>query len=232
METVILFSGGSDSTLAAALELEKGRQVHLLTFNRSTFIGVHDYTQDNYRNLVRVYGENKIKREIISIDSLHRIVNYARYFQMFRKFGLATTCLCFSKIAMHWAACRYARENKISRVVDGSVPYMNLYPDQNKEIGYYNYQKFYQKFGIEYDTPVYEIADKVEQMLYDRGITRQPTVRQTEDDRQVYYLEQVLLALFVKFYQTCYNLETYEQVVGELYEERLEMVSGDLYGFV
>ena len=222
-KTVVLFSGGSDSTLAAALEAENEMRVHLLTFSRTGFIGASDYTQKNFNNLRRIYRNRICTHEIIPIDQMHKTVCYAGYLKLLWQFGLAATALCFSKIAMHWAAAIYCKKNQITRVVDGSTSYMNMYPDQNQTIAFDNLKDFYQKLGITYDTPVFNISE-VEQKLYDRGISTQPEVRGTKDDLQVYYLEQVLLALFLKFYLTHKTMKQYEEVLQRIYKNRLNLI--------
>lgn len=222
--SAVLFSGGSDSTLAAALEAEAGQIVHLLTFDRVSFIGAKDYTLKNFNNLRRVYGTRIKTHEVIKIDQLHKKVCYSNYFSMLYRFGLATTSLCFSKIAMHWAAAHYCRQHNIHRIVDGSVSYMSMYPDQNRNIAHNHLKNFYAKLGIVYDTPIFAIADKAEEMLYDRGIITVPNVRGTDQDFQVYYLEQVLLALFLKFYLNHNSQAEYENVLSEIYENRLSYI--------
>lgn len=222
--TLVLFSGGSDSTLAAALELEAGREAVLLTLDRISFIGARDYTQVNLRNLQRVYGAARVTHRVMKIDDLHRRVNYDGYLKMLAGFGPLVAALCFSKIAMHWAAARIARDEKIDRVVDGSVPYMELYPDQNARIAHGPLRDFYSAFGVTHATPVFDRANDVELQLHDRGVLTEKNVRGTESDFQVYYLEQVLLALFLKFYLGLHTREDYEKRLARLYEERLGMI--------
>lgn len=222
-KTAVLFSGGSDSTLAAALEAENENFVHLLTFKRTGFIGTTNYTQKNFNNLRRIYGNRILTHEVIAIDHMHKTVCYAEYFKLLWQFGLAATSLCFSKIAMHWATAVYCQKNQINRVVDGSTSYMHMYPDQNQVIAHDNLKLFYQKLGITYETPVFNLT-AVEQKLYDRGITTQPQVRGTKDDLQVYYLEQVLLALFFKFYLTHRTMKQYEETLEKIYKNRLNLI--------
>lgn len=222
--SVVLFSGGSDSTLAAAFEAEAGRRVHLLTLDRISFFRTREFTEVNYRNLCRIYGPSRFVREIITIDDLHQIVSYRHYPRIFTKFGFAVAALCFSKISMHWACARYAQKSGVRRVVDGSVPYMSMYPDQNQRIASENLKHFYSRFGIEYATPVYEISESVEEKLFERGITAQPRVRGTLEDKQVFYSEQILLALFLKFYLGLFGIEKYEARMKGLFADRLEMI--------
>jgi len=228
MEAIVHFSGGSDSTYCAAAAAEKFSRVHLLTYDRISFIGARDYTLKNYQNLCRIYGAGRFERQIINVEKKHRQVCYHQYLGTAVRFKLGVTSLVFSKLAMHWASAEYARKNGIATVWDGSAPYMAMYPDQNPVIAHVGLTKFYADFGIKYETPIYGLEREVEEVLYDKGITPSPQVRGTENDFQVYYLEQVLLALFFKYYTTAHGHDSYEKMMKELYADRLNFISAML----
>lgn len=221
---VILFSGGSDSTLAASLFAERFDQVTLLTFDRMSFIGARDHTRVNFENLKKIYGGKKFTHEILPVEKYHRRICYENYFKLALKYKLAVVALTFSKLAMHWRAAEYCLQNKISNVGDGMVPYMHMYTDQNEEIALKRLREFYNSVGISYENPVYQRWQNAEQQLYDRGIINQPKIRGTKDDRQVYYAEQVLFALFLKYYLKTHGEKKYEDVVGQIYQERIDYI--------
>ncbi len=219
---VVHFSGGSDSTLCAALLAESCDHVHLLSYDRLSFIGARNYTEANYRRLCAVYGRKKFTRHVIRVDGLHKRICFHAYPKLLWRYRLAVTALSFNKLYMHWLSAAYALRHGAGVVADGAVPYMHLYPDQNEHICLTPLRRFYQEIGIDYRNPVYHLADSVEQKLYDRGITETPEVRGTERDRQVYYLEQVILALFLKYYVTTHGEDGYEQVCGALWRDRID----------
>lgn len=202
--------------------------VHLMTYDRLSFIGARDYTLDNYRRLCRIYGENRFRRHVVNIERLHKSVCYADYFKMAKRFRLSVVALTFSKLAMHWFSLSYALQNGIQIVADGAVPYMHLYPDQNREICLKPLGELYRRHGIEYRNPVYEISGEVEQRLYDRGLSDAPLTRGTEKDRQVFYAEQVILAMFIKYYTSTHGPEAYVGSLKELYADRLKMIESRL----
>jgi hypothetical protein len=224
-EAIIHYSGGSDSTLCAALAAEEFDRVHLLTYDRLSFIGAKDYTAQNYQRLCKIYGEKKFVRRVIPIDFLHKKICYGDYFQMAREYRLAVTALAFSKLAMHWCSALYALKHSVKCVADGAVPYMDMYPDQNEAIALGKLKTFFSNFEIQYRNPVYSIHDTVETVLYDKGIMEVPEIRGTDQDKQVYYLEQVILALFIKYYMTTHGKKGYEEKMGSLYENRLAMMT-------
>lgn len=224
---VVHFSGGSDSTFAAATMAERCRRVHLITYDRMTFIGVRDYTEKNYRRLVRVYGEDKFVRKIIRVDDLHRRICYADYFTHLRRHGIAVASLSFSKLAMFWASARYALDNGIRYVADGSVPYMALYPDQNPRVRE-RLRDFFSEFGLVYETPAFDRAADVEDLLYAKGITTAARVRGTDQDLQIFYLEQVLLALYLKFHLTAFGRDDYQAAIERLYDDKLRWIASQV----
>ncbi len=217
----ILFSGGSDSTLAAALFAERFEHVTLLTLDRLSFVGARDYTQVNYRNLIKIYGPQKFSHVILSVGRYHREIGYRNYFKLAMKYKLGVVALAFSKLSMHWRAAEYCLQNNIQTVGDGMVPYMDMYTDQNEEIALKRLREFYRSLGISYENPVFDRYQNTEEQLYARGITDQRWVRGTKDDRQVYYAEQVLFALFLKYYLKKHGQKKYEEIVGALYQEKI-----------
>lgn len=224
-DAAILFSGGSDSTLAAAFFAERFEHVHLITLDRFSFIGARKYTLPNYERLCRTYGSGKFKKVILPVEKLHKAISYHNYLGTIRRHGRATAGLFFSKLAMHARVAAYCLERGIANVGDGMVPYMSVYPDQNRMIAIEPVRKFYAAFGITYENPVWTVAMQAEQLLYDKGITNQARVRGGEDDKQVFYAEQVLFALFAKYMTTKYGNDGYERLLNPLYEERLLWLS-------
>lgn len=221
LSAAVLFSGGSDSTLAAALFAERFGKVHLITLDRFSFIGARKYTLPNYERLCRTYGRERFERAVLPVGKLHKAISYHDYLGTIRRYGRAVAGLFFSKIAMHARVAAYCLEHNITSVGDGMVPYMSVYPDQNRIIAIDAVKKFYAAFGIRYENPVWDVAEHTEQLLYDKGITNQPRVRGGEDDKQVFYAEQVLFALFAKYMTTKYGSDGYEERLRPLFQERL-----------
>lgn len=228
-EAIVLFSGGSDSTLAAALMAEQHDKVHLLTFDRLSFLGASSYTKDNFENLKSIYGQERIVHKVLKIDAVHSFLCYQNYFSMVREFRTAVTAMTFSKLAMHLCAADYALGKNVNIVVDGATPYMEHYPDQNKNIALSQLKDFYSLFSIAYDNPVFGIAEDVEQKLYDKGLTKHPQVRGTQKDKQVYYLEQVLFAFYIKYFITVHGKDLYVNRLADLYSNRLRLMQEVLF---
>ncbi len=226
-KALVLFSGGSDSTLAAALYAEQGYQVHLVTLDRFSYVRVTEYTEHNYKKLVAIYGQDRFVRSVLNIEKWHKLLNYERYFYFAKRYGLAVVALNFSKLSLHWRSLIYAIQNDIEVIADGAVPYMKLYLDQNQKIALGGFQDLYQHFGIRHESPVWDLAEDVEQLLYNRGINKRPQVRGSEDDKQVFYAEQFVFALFAKYYCMKHGEEGYEKIMTELYKEKFQFIQNE-----
>jgi len=219
---LVHFSGGSDSTLTAALMAEKYEQVYLITYNRFSFRGAKD-TYFNYKKLTEVYGEKKfIKIDEYPIQAWYKKLSYAKYFKTLKKFKTVAVLPCGPcKLSMHWHSLVFSLNEGIQVVADGSVPYMDIYPDQNKRIVVDNLRALYKDFDIEYLTPVYNIGEDVEKLLYDKGINNGPQVRGTINDKQIYCAEQVNFALFTKYFLSRHTKLEYEEQLHALYKEKM-----------
>jgi hypothetical protein len=154
-EVVLLYSGGTDSTLAACLLAEQYDRVRLITFSR---FGLYSVTNPrvNVAKLKDRYGEDRFVHDIVPYDGIFRLVSYDRFLKNLFKHGffLLSTCgLC--KVAMHVRALIYCLDHGVKRLCDGANKGMELFPDQQPGvIGML--RRMYAKFGIDYTNPVFD----------------------------------------------------------------------------
>lgn len=154
-ETVLLYSGGTDSTLAACLVADQFEKVSLLTYKR---FGLFSVTNPivNVKTLQDKYGNDKFTHVFIPVDKIFRMVSYERFlFNVLRHglFLLSTCGLC--KLAMHVRTIVYCFDQGISHVCDGANQGMYLFPDQMDSV-IRETRDMYAHFGIDYFNPVFE----------------------------------------------------------------------------
>ncbi len=155
----IMFSGGTDSTLAAALMLEEGRDVHLLTFNPGfvLFIGNSRY---NAGRLKEVYGDHRVTHAIMNNVANTKEILWNEIKHDLKEFGFnmnALVCLgC--RMAMHTGAVIYCLENGIPYLVDGSIADQSTIPEQLQST-LERHREFYREtFGMHHRSPIYDEA--------------------------------------------------------------------------
>jgi hypothetical protein len=195
-------------------------------------MGANDAKQ-NFDELCKIYGKEKFEWiQNYPIGEWYKKLTYEKYLNKLKKYKTIAGCICVScKLSMHWHSTIFCLNNNITQMRDGTVPYMDLYPDQNRKITHDKLKDYYKYFNITYNSPVYNIAEDVEQILYDKGISSTPVVRGTNKDKQVYCAEQPLFAMFVKYYLTKYNKIQYENNLSQLSYEKVEFMKQSVEEF-
>ena len=153
-DIVVLFSGGTDSTLAAALANDKFRKVFLVTYSRFGIASVEN-SRVNAQMMIDKFGD-KYSHEIINIDKLFQHISYENYFKniLKHKFNLLSTCgLC--KLTMHIRTIHFCMDNNIKFVSDGANAGMTMFPAQMKPV-IEELKVLYTSFGINYSNPVFD----------------------------------------------------------------------------
>ncbi|MFX1392839.1 MAG: hypothetical protein ACFFAH_04610 [Promethearchaeota archaeon] len=172
-----MYSGGSDSTLTAALMCDQFEEVHLLSyFHRG--IPLIERTKINVKRISKKYRNNKIIHKLINIEDLYKKIYYDKYFKDLLKYKTyITSCSCNAcQLAMHAATVIYCLKNSIYYVCDGyKREKKHIYAFMAKE-GINETKKFYKKFNIEYANPVYDIV-RTDWELFEMGITQKKNVK-------------------------------------------------------
>lgn len=166
-EIVILFSGGTDSTLTACLMAEEFRRVRLITYDRYGLFSVTN-PEINVQKLKNKFGDDKFSHQIIKVDKLSKFVFYERYLRnliKYRFFLLSNCGLC--KLAMHIRTVIFCLDNKITNVCDGANQGMHLFPSQMIDV-IKETEMMYANFGINYTNPVFNFEGPQDTEFADR----------------------------------------------------------------
>ena len=221
---ILLFSGGSDSCLAALRLAGEYEQVVLLTMTRKGFTKL-DNVEAQVARLDRYFGvSGRFPLHFIPHDRIFRYMLYENYFHNLRRYGSMMLSHCgLCKVAMHWRGMVWALENGITHVADGAVRSSAEYPAQNERIMLTHLHKVYESFGLRYENPVYE-EPSTEQILYDLRFHRRLDFKRTEDDKQILCDQQILYAMFMRHFRTRFSQEEFEERMARLYDAKLDMV--------
>ena len=220
----ILFSGGSDSTLAAVHALQRARTVHLLTFPRG-FMFCREKPEKLVDEMRARFGAERIVRHIEPIGREYRRCYFDRMPQRLRRYRtFYIPWMCGAcKLAMHLRTIAYNQKHGISVTYDGansaSAP---VFPDQTTE--YIDVAKrLYRDHGMEYDCPVFSIA-KTDRELELAGIER---TRDTKREHLFYrnqhtcYVGVILHAHARLYYRPMHGVDRMPRLAAQFLEESI-----------
>jgi len=224
----VLFSGGSDSTLAAAIGAERFSRVWLVTY-RHGFMMFHDKIGRNVERLRRAYPGTEILTHHERISrSFAQIYFNGLGRRLLRYRTMTVPWLCAScKLAMHLATIEFCSEHRVAHVYCGAhEESASIFPAQMEPV-IEELQRLYRTHGITYETPVYH-AGRTDRRLKDMGIIDDGNLK----DQHLVYSTQHTCPLGVAlhahsrlYYTRIHGRSRYEErahaMVRETIEERL-----------
>lgn len=153
-EAIVLYSGGTDSTLTASMLSKQFDRIHLITYDRFGIFEVEN-SQNNAKKLQEKYGEEKFVHKIINFDKIFQKIAYKKYLKNMAKYGFMNLSVCgLCKLSMHVMTVVYCLENDIKYVADGANKGMEIFPAQ-MDVVLDELREMYLEFGIEYTNPVF-----------------------------------------------------------------------------
>jgi hypothetical protein len=169
-EVTVEFSGGSDSTLAAAVGAERSEKVHLLTATHDGIKNI-ECMERQIKNLRNRYGKGKIVTFRTDIRGLLRRIYYDNYFRNVMHFGThmaAFSCVA-CKMAMDTETVIYNLKNGIRYIFDGQQREKQMWPMQMESVTELM-RNFLAEYDLVYECPVYDIK-RTDEVLYEKGVT-------------------------------------------------------------
>lgn len=250
---VILYSGGTDSTCAAALATKEFKTLYLLTFEEAA-TKYSPIPSKNVTRLRRRYPENDIRHFLISTDRLIKKLSYTKYFStFFRHRFLLLSTPGFSSLSWHLRTIQFCRENGVSHVRDGMTRELLHLPGHTavfrKQI-----TELYRSFGIDFESSILDWPVPPDQRFLDRlivdrhGFAASSDVQPTERTTGTYLKEEgvfphanvkgssfdqrmqhdcypfVVFNIFVFWvFLKTHSFEDYQYRLGELFRDRIAL---------
>ncbi len=153
----VLFSGGTDSTLAAAQMLEEFERVTLLTFDPG-FLFFIGNTRVHAKKLQQVFGEDRVEHQIIDIRPFIKEILGRDVSGDLKEYGFNMTSLvCLGcRLSMHAFAIYWCLKNEVPYIADGSIRAQSTIPEQMESVIRRNRRFYSQEYGIHHFSPIYE----------------------------------------------------------------------------
>jgi tRNA(Ile)-lysidine synthase TilS/MesJ len=160
---LVMFTGGRDSTLAACLLMLNDVPVHLFSANSGCSL---------HRGLISTRVE-ELKRRFGDLVLAHVVEDISGSFRTLAIEQIEVDILRFhknlvllgEKMAIHAHVINYCHRNGIATVNDGIAHYQREFPEQRMVARDY-FIEFMQEYGIEYNSPIYEIARSSDDVKY------------------------------------------------------------------
>ncbi|MBL7688818.1 MAG: hypothetical protein JNJ49_12355 [Bdellovibrionaceae bacterium] len=217
---VVLYSGGTDSTCAAAIEAERYRAVHLLTFEELATRNSPLPTA-NVERLRARFSTTSFYHVHISTDRLVRRLSYENYLQNIVKHGFfVLSTPGYSSLSWHLRTIQYCVQNNIRSVYDGMTRELTHLPGHmpafRDEV-----TALYRRYGLTFSSPVLDWDVPHNQQLIDRlvvdrhGFALAPNEESTRQTTGRYLYER--------------NVLPRPDVKGSLFDQQMQH---DCYPFV
>jgi hypothetical protein len=172
IDAIVKFSGGRDSSLAAALLCLEGHQVQLLRY--TTGFGIpSDLPLQRIAELRRAFPTAIYPVvPVLPVYGLVRRIAVATIEEDFRRYGGYNLVLLGEALALHAAGLVHCLSNGVPALADGSSGYQTDMPEQ-RAVALEQFRLLTESYGISYLTPVigYPSADEVKYQLLDLGIS-------------------------------------------------------------
>jgi len=207
---LVLFSGGSDCTLAAAKVAEQKRfdEILLMTY-RVPVSCMDENSKRNIPGLAKKYPGVRFTHQMLPVDGVLRSVLAKNKLRNLLRHGLIEASFCLHcRVSMYVRTIMYCLDHDIRHVFDGSNVTMALWVDQTPD-GIQIVDRLFASFGISLEHPVfYYVGDDIFDLakyfavgesvgrfvhtstsheLYDLGITTQ---KNQKSDYQASYRAQ------------------------------------------
>lgn len=160
---LVMFTGGRDSTLAAAMLMLRDIPVHLFSGNSGCSLH-RDILSTRVAELRARFGDLVVTHVVCDTSGAFRsiaIENLEQDILRHRK----NLVLLGEKIAIHAHVIDYCRRNGIAIINDGIAHYQREFPEQRAVAKEY-FVDFMASYSIDYHSPIYEFAKSVDDVKY------------------------------------------------------------------
>ncbi|MCK4792246.1 MAG: 7-cyano-7-deazaguanine synthase [Desulfobacteraceae bacterium] len=224
-EVSVLFSGGSDCTLAAALLADRFNKIHLLTFRFSGNMEP-EKTEVSRMRLQKKFSDVEFVPRIIDTDNLFREIYLGAYWSDFRRYGLFIGNVCAAcKLAMFTATLKYNVENDIHYIASGVNERSGIIFIDQDAYSIKQLDSFFEKYGSKYLTPSYKIR-RTDWKLFEMGVTPHKDVKLTDqayENQPGCYFGYMFSIYAHGYFLPFWGKKKYDEVSRRYFDEKLRL---------
>lgn len=219
----VLFSGGTDSTLAAAQMLDEFQRVTLLTFDPGYLFFINN-TRVHAKKLQEKFGVQRVDHQIIDIRPFIKKILGVDVNADLGEYGFNMTSLvCLGcRLSMHAFALAWCLEHEVPYLADGSIRAQSTIPEQMETVIRRNRRFYSQKYGVHHFSPIYEEAES-DRRLEELGIADKRRLKR----QFILFDTQATCAFGVP--ADVYGRLFYGRVVGDTREQDSEQYCAEKY---
>jgi len=228
-KVTLLYSGGSDSTLAAALLTKDFDEIHLLSYVYTGVVSGVDKSKVNVIRLQDKYKDKKFVHKIIYQDKLYKEILYGNYLKDILKHRFLVLAMCpICKIAMFTRALVHSLDHGISHICDGANRGRGRsYPEQVQKV-MKEFDMFLGHFNVKYSSPVYELNPQTDEILYEMGLYETKNVKHDPNANLQIEGDCTFKSLYhtasVGYYRLLYGDDKYEDLIIKYYRDKFDLM--------
>jgi hypothetical protein len=206
-----LYSGGADSTFAAARLAEVFPRVYMNTFQRFGFLALQ-YPAVHVERLSKRFPDSEFVHQTIQAGKFYKEVEKYEFEANLKKHKSLVFASCgHCKTALHWRNLIFCLQKGIRYAADGAVLGAEQFAEQNPRILMPELADMYGHFGVTLIHPTWQEGLSTEDALYELGIIENPRLKMTTSERQVVCTQHIMFAMAMRVYLETHTFADYEK---------------------
>lgn len=226
-KAAVLYSGGCDSTYAAAIMARDCEEIHLLSYYHLGATRL-DTTKVNVDRLREKFPETKFVHHLVNLDRMFKELLYGRYLRDILKHGFFNLAMCtICKVAMHTRTLVHCLDNKLGQACDGANRARErTYPSETPRFMKFH-KEFYAAYGVNYSSPVFDEPLDTDRILFEMGIVDSKDMKAAGKNQEIEptcHQKSIYHTATQGYYVNLWGYDKLDEVAYKYYEDKFGMM--------